>query len=61
VDAPLAAGGVPRWIVANLVTTGKRRCGAGRVFYSSFGHVSREAEVPEMRIILKRGVLWAAR
>ncbi|MBI1773893.1 MAG: ThuA domain-containing protein [Proteobacteria bacterium] len=39
----------------------KRRHGEGRVFYSSLGHVSREFEVPEMRTILRRGMLWAAR
>lgn len=39
----------------------KRRYGAGRVFYSSLGHVAREFEVPEMREMLRRGLLWAAR
>jgi len=35
--------------------------GQGRVFYSSLGHASKEFQVPEMRTILKRGLLWAAR
>ena len=39
----------------------KRRYGMGRVFYSSLGHVAKEFEVPEMRTILHRGMLWAAR
>jgi type 1 glutamine amidotransferase len=39
----------------------KRRYGKGRVFYSSLGHVAKEFEVPEMRTILRRGLLWAAR
>ena len=39
----------------------KRHHGRGRVFYSALGHVAREFEVPEMRTILKRGLLWAAR
>ena len=39
----------------------KRRHGAGRVFYSSLGHVTAEFAVPEMRTILERGLLWAAR
>jgi type 1 glutamine amidotransferase len=39
----------------------KRRYGGGRVFYSSLGHVAREFNVPEMRTILHRGMLWAAR
>jgi type 1 glutamine amidotransferase len=39
----------------------KRRHGLGRVFYSALGHVAAEFEVPEMRTILRRGMLWAAR
>ena len=39
----------------------KHRYGAGRVFYSSLGHAAAEFEVPEMRTILRRGLLWAAR
>jgi type 1 glutamine amidotransferase len=39
----------------------KRRHGKGRVFYSSLGHKAHEFEVPEMRTILHRGMLWAAR
>lgn len=39
----------------------KRRHGQGCVFYSSLGHVAKELEVPEMRTILRRGMLWAAR
>ena len=39
----------------------KRRHGQGRVFYSSLGHVAKEFGVPEMRTILRRGMLWAAR
>ena len=39
----------------------KRKHGAGRVFYSSLGHVASEFDVPQMRTILHRGMLWAAR
>jgi len=39
----------------------KRHHGEGRVFYSSLGHVTKEFEVPQMKTILKRGLLWAAR
>ena len=39
----------------------KRRHGSGRVFYSSLGHVASEFERPQMRTILERGMLWAAR
>ncbi len=39
----------------------KHRHGEGRVFYSALGHVAREFEVPQMKEILRRGMLWAAR
>ncbi|RWI96859.1 ThuA domain-containing protein [Mesorhizobium sp.] len=39
----------------------KRRHGKGRVFYSSLGHSAKEFEVPQMRTILRRGLVWAAR
>jgi type 1 glutamine amidotransferase len=39
----------------------KRRWGKGRVFYSSLGHVAKEFEVPEMKTILTRGLLWASK
>lgn len=33
----------------------------GRVFYSSLGHTADELTIPQVRTILKRGLLWAAR
>jgi type 1 glutamine amidotransferase len=39
----------------------KRRHGKGRVFYSSLGHTADEFSVPQMRAIIERGLLWAAR
>jgi len=39
----------------------KKRYGAGRVFYTALGHVVREFEHPEMREILRRGLLWASK
>ncbi len=39
----------------------KRRFGAGRVFYSSLGHVAGEFHMPQMRTLFERGLLWAAR
>lgn len=38
----------------------KRRYGAGRVFYSSLGHVAADFDVPEAKEIAVRGMLWAA-
>ena len=39
----------------------KRMWGAGRVFYSSVGHVAKDFDVTEAREIVKRGMLWASR
>ena len=39
----------------------KRQWGAGRVFYSSLGHVAADFQVPEAREIVLRGLLWAAK
>lgn len=39
----------------------KRVWGAGRVFYSSLGHVARDFDVPQAREIQRRGMLWASR
>jgi uncharacterized protein len=38
----------------------KKRYGEGRVFYSSLGHRAYELDVPEVRTIMTRGMLWAA-
>jgi len=38
----------------------KKMYGAGRVFYSSLGHVAKDFEVPEALEIMKRGMLWAS-
>ncbi len=39
----------------------KRTWGKGRVFYSSLGHVAKDYDVPEVKEILRRGMLWASR
>ena len=39
----------------------KRRHGRGKVFYSALGHVASEFAVAEMSVILRRGMVWAAR
>src|SRR5919107_6246227 len=39
----------------------KKMFGQGRVFYSAFGHRAYELDVPEIRAIMVRGMLWAAR
>jgi len=51
-----------RWIDgAVMPVVWKRRWGAGRVFYSSLGHVARDFDVPEAHTIIQRGMLWASR
>jgi type 1 glutamine amidotransferase len=37
----------------------KRMYGKGRVFYSSLGHVRADFDIPEVREITRRGMLWA--
>lgn len=39
----------------------KKRFGEGRVFYSALGHRAYELDVPEIRKLMIRGMLWAAR
>lgn len=49
------------WIAgAVMPVVWKRYHGRGRVFYSSLGHVASDFDVPEVREILRRGMLWAA-
>ncbi len=50
------------WIAGTVMpVVWKRRWGAGRVFYSSLGHVRRDFDVPEAREITRRGLRWASR
>lgn len=50
------------WITGVVMPVAwKRRHGQGPGFYSSLGHVSAEFQVPQMRTIFERGMLWAAR
>ena len=37
----------------------KRNWGKGKVFYSSLGHVAKDFDVPQVKEILHRGMLWA--
>jgi type 1 glutamine amidotransferase len=39
----------------------KTRYGEGRVFYSSLGHVAKDFDVPEVKLIVQRGMLWASK
>jgi hypothetical protein len=54
-------GDVP-WIAGTVMpVVWKRQWGHGRVFYSSLGHIASDFDVPEIREITRRGLLWAAR
>jgi type 1 glutamine amidotransferase len=50
------------WIEGTIMpVVWKRMWGAGKVFYSSLGHVAKDFEVPEARVIVERGMLWASK
>jgi len=50
------------WIEGTVMpVVWKRQYGEGRVFYTSLGHVAADFQVPEARILVERGMLWAAR
>jgi type 1 glutamine amidotransferase len=53
-EAPWARGVV-------MPVVWKKVWGEGRVFFSSLGHVASDFDVPEMKEIIRRGMLWAAR
>jgi type 1 glutamine amidotransferase len=38
-----------------------KKWGAGRVFYSSLGHVAKDFDVPEARELTLRGMVWASK
>lgn len=39
----------------------KRRWGKGKVFYTSLGHIAKDFDVPEVKEIVRRGMLWASK
>ncbi len=50
------------WIEGAVVPVAwKKRWGQGRVFYCSLGHVAADFDVPEVRTLIGRGMLWASR
>lgn len=54
-------GSIHPWLAGTRMPVAwKRRWGAGRVFYSSIGHVPEELDIPEVRAVLSRGLVWAA-
>ena len=61
--ATATAPGAPYpWIAGTVMPVAwKRMYGAGRVFYSSLGHVAADFDVPECRELMWRGMRWACR
>lgn len=56
------SGAYAPWIAGVVMpVVWKRRYGAGKVFYSSLGHVVKDFDVPEARAIAERGMLWASK
>ena len=56
------SGDILPWIQGTVMpVVWKRRWGAGKVFYCSLGHVAKDFDVPEVREIVRRGLLWATR
>ena len=50
------------WVEGTIMpVVWKRMWGVGRVFYSSLGHVAKDFDVLEARIMVERGMLWASR
>ena len=50
------------WIKGTVMpVVWKKMYGAGRVFYTSLGHVASDFRVPEAMEIVKRGMLWSSR
>jgi type 1 glutamine amidotransferase len=56
------SGQYAAWIEGTVMpVVWKRTYGAGRVFYTSLGHVAKDFDVPEARTIVQRGMLWASK
>jgi uncharacterized protein len=50
------------WIEGAVVPVAwKKRWGEGRVFYCSLGHRAGDFDVPEIRKLVQRGMLWASK
>ncbi|MBQ4086929.1 MAG: ThuA domain-containing protein [Clostridia bacterium] len=56
VDGPHAANGK---VTMPVVFT--KLWGKGKVFYSSMGHTFRDFDIPQVKTIMERGLLWATR
>jgi uncharacterized protein len=58
----VVSGDTYPWVAGTVMpVVWKRMYGAGRVFYSSLGHVAADFQVAENKEIIRRGMLWAAK
>ena len=49
------------WIDGTVMPVAwKTMYGKGRVFYTSLGHIAKDFDVPEVKTIVQRGMLWAS-
>ncbi|MET3804018.1 type 1 glutamine amidotransferase [Nakamurella sp. UYEF19] len=58
----LAVGENPRWrrpVTCPAIWT--RQWGGGRVFVSTIGHHEPDFDIPEVRAVVERGMVWASR
>jgi hypothetical protein len=56
------SGDLLPWIAGTVMpVVWKRQWSAGRVFYSSLGHIASDFDVLEAREIMQRGMLWASK
>jgi hypothetical protein len=56
------SGAIAPWVAGTVMpVVWKRMWGAGKVFYSSLGHVARDFDVFEAKEIVRRGMRWATR
>ncbi|MEO8395743.1 MAG: ThuA domain-containing protein [Chloroflexota bacterium] len=55
-------GAVDPWIAGTVMpVVWKRHYGAGKVSYCSVGHNLTDFDIPEVREIIRRGLIWATR
>ena len=51
-----------KWIGGTVMpVVWKPMWGKGKVFYSSLGHIATDFDVPEVKEIIRRGMLWASK
>jgi type 1 glutamine amidotransferase len=56
------SGAHASWIAGTVMpVVWRRRWGEGRVFYCSLGHTVADFAVPQLRELVRRGMLWASR